>query len=141
MAKKKYLNYSVKQRRIFGTDRYIATLERGEMYNLSALAEEVSARSSCTVGEVHGMLRACLMEIQFQLLGGNSVCIEGLGTFYPKVSSRLVDTPQAANVRNCVRTFTVGFRPARNISKALYNAGLHKVADATEVPQTKEDSL
>ena len=135
------MNYRVKQRKVFGTDRYIATLAPAEVCNFEALVDEVAARSSCTAGEVRGMLRACLMQMEYYLLGGNSVTIEGLGTFYPKVSSKLVETPERANVRNCVRTVTVGFRPAHNIGKALSEAGLRKVAAGTKVSETEEDQI
>ena len=101
MAKKKYLTYEPRQRKILKEDRWIAVLRQEEMCSLDDIATEIAFRSTAGKSEVEGLLLAFLEQIKYHLVGGDGVKINGLGTFYPRVIGRAVD-----NVENILNLQT-----------------------------------
>ena len=91
MAKKRYLTYEPRQRKILKEDRWIAVLRQEEMCSLDEIATEIAFRTTAGKSEVHGLLLAFLEQIKYHLEGGEGVKINGLGTFYPRVIGRAVD--------------------------------------------------
>ena len=103
MAKKRYWTYEAKKKKVLKQDKWVATLRRQDHLTLDETSEMVSIRGSILPGEVRGLLRAYLEQIRYHVLKGDSVNIQGLGTFYPKMTSKMVDTAAEATVSNCVK--------------------------------------
>lgn len=62
---------------------------------------------------------------------GDSVNIEGLGTFYPKMTAKMVDTAADATVNNCVKDVTIGFRPSNELKEVINKSGFRVFAPPT----------
>ncbi len=139
MARNNYLTYEVKERTIFGSGRWIASLRIAGRYTLQDLAEEVAARNSCRPAEVEAFIEALGREVGVRLEGGADVSVKGLGTFYPKMITRMVDTPEEATLKNCVRSIVVGFRPDAELLRAVKEAGLREYAKTKLIEEPDEN--
>ena len=133
MAKERYLTYKVSKKKIFGEERWSMALHYLNRRTFDDLAADVQERSTGLRGEGAGMLQAYMDRIRFHIMAGDSVNIEGLGTFYPKVSSKLVDTEEEATVDNCVRNVVIGFRPCRELMEKIKESGYVEFAPAKNV--------
>lgn len=130
MALNNYLTYEVKPRKIFGRDRWIATLRLANRCSFDEIAKEVEARTSCQSSEVEGFVTALAHEIEKYLHMGENVEIEGLGTFYPKMTTKVVDNVEEATIKNCISSITVGFRPHSELKNSIKSAGLKEYTKA-----------
>lgn len=139
MAPNNYLTYEVKSRKIFGRDRWIATLRLANRCSFDEIAKEVEARTSCQSGEVEGFITALVYEVYKWLEMGENVEIEGLGTFYPKMTTKVVDNVEEATIKNCISSITVGFRPHTKLKNAIKNAGLKEYTKAKLKSNDKEE--
>ena len=130
MKKLKELTYMVRKRTLRKEEKWVATLLPQERRTFKSMCEMVSVQSSARPGEVSGVLRACLEQIRFHVLNGESVNIEGFGTFYPRITTKLVDTADEATVNNCVKNVTIGFRPADAAVNVVKDAALREFSPA-----------
>ena len=124
MKKKRELTYMVRKRSLRGEDRWVAGLRLQERRTFQSVCTKLSKQSSAQPGEVSGVLRSFLEQIRFHVLNGESVTIEGFGTFYPKLTTKMVATAEEATVRNCVKSATIGFRPTRTMLRMVQEASL-----------------
>ena len=139
MARNNYLTYEVKPRKILGKDRWIATLRLANRCSFDEIAKEVAARTSCQSGEISGFVNALAYEIYKWLEIGENVEIEGLGTFYPKMITKMVDNVEDATIKNCISSITTGFRPHTDLKNAIKNAGLKEYTTAKLINTDKEE--
>ncbi len=139
MAKKRYLTYEPRQRKILKEDRWIAVLRQEEMCSLDDIAAEIAFRTTVGKGEVHGLLLAFLEQIKYHLEGGEGVKINGLGTFYPRVIAKAVDNVEDASLKNCVKNITAGFRPESQLRNAVREAGLRRFGLTNNINDKEED--
>ena len=130
MAKKRYWTYEAKKKKVLKQDKWVATLRRQDHLTLDETSEQVSIRGSILPGEVSGILRAYFEQIRYHILAGDSVNIEGLGTFYPKMTAKMVDTAADATVNNCVKDVTIGFRPSNELKEVINKSGSRVFAPA-----------
>ncbi|MBO7201620.1 MAG: HU family DNA-binding protein, partial [Bacteroidales bacterium] len=107
------------KKKVLKQDKWVATLRRQDHLTLDETSEMVSIRGSILPGEVSGLLRAYLEQIRYHVLKGDSVNIHGLGTFYPKMATKMVDTAAEATVNNCVKDITIGFRPSNELREII----------------------
>lgn len=140
MAKKRYLTYEPRQRKILKEDRWIAVLRQEEMCSLDEIASEIAFRSTAGKSEVEGLLRAFLEQIKYHLVGGDGVKINGLGTFYPRVISKAVDNIEDASLKNCVKNITAGFRPESQLRNAVKESGLRRFGLTDNINDKEEDA-
>lgn len=138
MGSSNYLTYEVKERTIFGQRRWMASLRLVKRYRLCDLVEEVAARNSCRPAEVEAFMVALAREVGVQLESGAEVNVKGLGTFYPKMITQMVDTPEEATLKNCVKSITVGFRPEQKMMRAVKEAGIKEFDKPKQTDNTKE---
>ena len=68
MAKKRYLTYEPRQRKILKEDRWIAVLRQEEMCSLDEIATEIAFRTTAGKSEVEGLLLAFLEQIKYHLV-------------------------------------------------------------------------
>ena len=98
-----------------------------------------AARTSCQSGEINGFVNALAYEIYKWLEIGENVEIEGLGTFYPKMITKMVDNVEDATIKNCISSITTGFRPHTDLKNAIKNAGLKEYTKAKLINTDKEE--
>ena len=139
MARNNYLTYEVKPRKILGKDRWIATLLLANRCSFDEIAKEVAARTSCQSGEINGFVNALAYEIYKYLEIGENVEIEGLGTFYPKMITKVIDNVEDTSIKNCISSITTGFRPHTDLKNAIKNAGLKEYTKAKLINTDKEE--
>ena len=118
--------YRPRKKKIFGDEKWVASMVLKQRMSLDSLIKEVTSNTTGQAGEVSGMLRAYLGRIRAHVLEGEAVKIAGLGTFYPKVSVRYVETPEDVTVKNCIKSITIGFRPETTLVKMVKESGLKK---------------
>lgn len=138
MSKKHYWSYEAKKKKVLKKDKWVATLRRQDHITLEESSEMVSIRGSILPGEVSGLLRAYLEQIRYHVLKGDSVNIEGLGTFYPKLTSKMVDTTADATVDNCVKDVTIGFRPSNDLKEIINKSGFRAFTPADNATRKEE---
>ena len=102
------------------------------------------------IGTVHGIgigpdKISCLLgtadvpAFHIPLHMGENVEIEGLGTFYPRMITKVVDNVEEATIKNCISSITVGFRPHTKLKNAIKNAGLKEYTKAKLKSNDKEE--
>ncbi len=138
MSKRRYWTYEAKKKKVLKQDKWVATLRRQDHLTLDETSEMVSIRGSILPSEVSGVLRAYLEQIRYHVLAGDSVNIEGLGTFYPKLSSKMVDTTADATVNNCVKDITIGFRPSNELKEVINKSGFRVFSPADNATSKEE---
>ena len=132
MAKKRYWTYEAKKKKVLKQDKWVATLRRQDHLTLEETSEMVSIRGTILPSEVSGVLRAYFEQIRYHVINGESVNIKGLGTFYPKVSCKMVDSAEDATVKICVQSFTIGFRPCTELKEAIKESGFTEFSPAKD---------
>lgn len=138
MAKRRYWTYEAKKKKVLKQDKWVATLRRQDHLTLDETSEMVSIRGSILPGEVSGLLRAYLEQIRYHVLKGDSVNIHGLGTFYPKMATKMVDTAAEATVSNCVKDITIGFRPSNELREIINKSGFRVFSPADNATAREE---
>ena len=127
---KKHLTYEIVKRKVFKEEKWMITLRRHKKRSFKETMETVSLRTTSSPADIEGLLQAYLEQIRYHVINGESVNVKGLGTFYPKVSSRMVDTAEEATVKNCVQSVTIGFRPCTELKEAIKESGFTEFSPA-----------
>ena len=136
---RKTLEWRAEQRKVFGQEKWVARIYHTTNYDLQDVIGEVASRASAQQSEVEGVILAYLHQIKFYVSNGRSVNIDGVGTFYPNLSTKLVPTPEEATPKNCVKSITVGFRPATKLREKIRESVLSERKTAPSVYKKKEE--
>lgn len=106
----------------------------GRSANIDDLARLISRESTASPGDVHLVLRALPGAMSFFMENGRSVHIEGLGSFYFKLScaGRGVDTPEEVGPEQ-VKAVRVQFVPERRKSLGKYSRPLVSTTELIEL--------
>ena len=126
MSTKNEILYKPKQKKVFGKERWVATMVSKKQISLDTIISDVSKNTTGQPGEVSGMLRAYLGRIRTHLLEGEAVKIEGLGTFYPRLSTRFVEDAAKVSVNECIKGVMIGFRLEQKLVAVVKKANLRK---------------
>lgn len=118
--------YKPKKKKVFGNEKWVASLVLKNTWSFEAIVNDVVGNTSGQRGEVSGVLRAYLGRIRAHVLEGEAVKIDGLGTFYPRVSVKFVEKTEDVSVKNCIKNITIGFRPEQKLLKMVKEAGIRK---------------
>lgn len=135
----KIIQWEAVQKKVFGEEKWVAKIHYGGQCSFKDIVNEVANRASAQPSEVEGVISAYLHQIRTYVMTGRSVNIDGVGTFYPNLSTKLVATPEEATVQNCVKTITVGFRPATTLRKTVRAGKLGEYKRADNIHQTTEE--
>ena len=127
---KKHLTYEIVKRKVFKEDKWMITLRRHKKRSLKETTESVALQTTSSSSDIEGLLQAYLEQIRYHVINGESVNIKGLGTFYPKVSCKMVDSAEEATVKNCVQSVTIGFRPCTELKEAIKESGFTEFSPA-----------
>lgn len=118
--------YCPKQKKVFGQEKWVATMVSKNQISLNTVINDVSKNTTGQPGEVSGILRAYIDRIRTHLLEGEAVKIEGLGTFYPRLSVRFVEDAAEVSVNKCVKNVMVGFRPEKKLTTVVKKSNVKK---------------
>ena len=127
---RKHLTYEIVKRKVFKEEKWLIALRRHKKRSLKETTEAVALQPTSSPADIEGLLQAYLEQIRYHVLNGESVNIKGLGTFYPKVSSKMVDKAEEATVKNCVRSVTIGFRPCTELKESIKESGFTEFSPA-----------
>lgn len=118
--------YRPKKKKVFGQEKWVATMVSKKQITLDTIVSDVAKNTTGQPGEVSAMLRAYIGRIRTHLLEGEAVKIEGLGTFYPRLSTRFVEDPAEVTVNNCIKNVIIGFRPEKKLTTVVKKSDLRK---------------
>ena len=111
LIKKKGINPQTKETLYFPQWTRVSTI------NKTALAKVMARGSTFSVGEVEGTMTDFAQHICDQLLAGNAVFIQGLGTFKLRVSG--VSKEKAEDVNSKGATINVLFDPDQELTQRM----------------------
>ena len=124
MKIRKSIEWKPVKTKVFGDEKWVAKIHHLGTMSLDDIANEMADSSTSQTSEVEGLIVAYINRIRFYVMKGRSVNVDGLGTFYPKLSTKMVADRNDVSVKNCIKTITVGFRPAATLSAELKKAML-----------------
>lgn len=122
-------------KKVFGENKWVAKIHHLGNISLDDITTTINDSSTAKSSEVEGIILAYINRIHFYILKGRSVNIEGLGTFYPKISGKMVANREDVSVKNCIKNITVGFRPDAGLTAQLKKTSLQIHRD----PKLKND--
>lgn len=134
----KTIQWEAEKRKIFGEEKWVAKLHLTDTKTLDVVAGEVAQRTSGQPSEVEGLILSYIHQIRMHVSSGQSVNIEGLGTFYPKLTTKLVATPEDVSIKKCIKTITVGFRPDAKLRERMRESKLKEYKDGNNVYRKEE---
>lgn len=96
----------------------VTTVSYGNV-NLNDLAEQMSDASTFTYGDVKGMIENLTLMIAEALKDGNTVTIDGLGTFLVTAQpNRDVEIPSKIRAES-IKLKSIGFKPSPKLKERL----------------------
>ena len=135
----KILKWQAEQKKVFGQEKWAAKICYVGNRSLQEAINEVATRTSAQQSEVEGIINAYLHQIKSYVMTGRSVNVDGVGTFYPAMTTKLVATPEEVSIQKCVKTITVGFRPATKLRQKVRDGKLWEYKGANNVHQQEEE--
>lgn len=104
-----------------GTVKYSVTTVSYGNVNLDSLAEQMSDASTFTYGDVKGMIENLTLLVAETLKRGNTVTIDGLGTFSVTAQpNRDVEEPSKIRAES-IKLKSIGFKPSPKLKDRLSN--------------------
>ena len=101
-------------------ERYVPKMQVETIVGFEKIAEMIEKKSSMSRGDILGVL-AELEESTFWLLeNGHPVNLGLLGTFYPSITVKSVDSPEKITSKLITR-FRILFKPSKYFKKRLKN--------------------
>jgi predicted histone-like DNA-binding protein len=105
------------------TVKYSVTTVSYDNVNLDALAEQIAGSSTFSYGEVKGLVENLTILIAEALEGGNTVTIDGLGTFSVTARpNREVEDPCPIILKiraESIKLKGIGFKPSPKLKERL----------------------
>ncbi|GHT13048.1 hypothetical protein AGMMS4956_08610 [Bacteroidia bacterium] len=101
-----------------GERKWYLIQERSGSVGLSEIAKEISDRSSLTFGDVQNVLRNLLEVLPVYIRLGQTIHLEGFGSFHISVTSDGKSTPDALTVHD-VRNARLLFKPGVELKKSI----------------------
>lgn len=104
-----------------GAVKYSVTTVSYGNVNLDNLAEQMSDASTFTYGDVKGMIENLTLLVAETLKSGNTVTIDGLGTFSVTAQpNRDVEEPSKIRAES-IKLKSIGFKPSPKLKDRLSN--------------------
>jgi len=98
--------------------KFFAKIFMGEAYDFEKIAAMIAETSAMSEGDIMSVLKQLEKVISWQLLMGHPVKLGMLGTFYPGISAKAVDTLEGVTVET-IRRIYCRFRPSVWLNKEL----------------------
>nr|WP_319398064.1 HU family DNA-binding protein [uncultured Carboxylicivirga sp.] len=106
--------------------KYYAQAIRYKTIKRSEIEEEMVEKTALSKAEARGVLVTLSDIIRKQLLGGNAVKLEGIGTFSVRVKSDGMVTPEELTGNN-IHTVIINYRADNELNQAVKNASFEKI--------------
>lgn len=94
--------------------KFLARLRKKKTIGFDEIADRIQARSSMTKGDAYGVLLQTSDIIFEELMEGNPVEIEGIGTLYPVFNAKAVNTLEEVTADTITRR-KIAFRPTKKL--------------------------
>jgi predicted histone-like DNA-binding protein len=102
---------------------------------IQAIAKEIEGRSALSLGDVQSVLSNLVEVLPTFLKLGQSISLEGFGSFRISVSSEGVETPEELNARH-VKGVKLVFLPSAALKRNLADVSFEIPSKATETPKS-----
>ena len=99
-------------------NKFMIKIFMGEAYDLNKIAEMIAETSAMSVGDIMSVLKQLEKVISWQLLMGHPIKLGSLGTFYPGISAKAVNTAEEVTPETIRRVYC-RFRPSVWLNKEL----------------------
>ena len=109
-----------------GKKKYYATVVSNGTTTLPQLIEKIQRKCSIYGGEVVRIIYALHEAIADEIMAGNIVDLEQLGSFYPAIKSEAKDRPEAVK-SSSINKASINYRPSRELKKKIAGATFEKV--------------
>lgn len=117
---------------------YVARPVRYSTINVNDLADHIAADSRIERSKIAVITDSLIKQITEMVLNGHAISVPHLGTFSPKIKSKLA--PSSAEIDATSFVAKVNFRPSVELKRDLQSTRIEKVAPATPfVPVTAEE--
>lgn len=98
--------------------KFFARIFMGETYTFEQIAEMIAETSAMSVGDIMSVLKQLEKVISWHLLMGHPIKLGSLGTFYPGISAKAVETIEEVTP-DTIRRVYCRFRPSIWLNKEL----------------------
>ncbi|MDR1218539.1 MAG: HU family DNA-binding protein [Treponema sp.] len=113
--------------------KWYLTQEKSGNVGMKDIAKEIEGRSALSLGDVQSVLSNMMEVLPVFLKLGQSVNLEGFGTFRISVTSDGTATPEELNARH-VKGVKLLFLPSADLKRNLEGITFEVSADVTETP-------
>jgi len=101
-------------------EKYMPKMQIETVADFEMIAQMIEKKSSMSRGDILGVLAELETTILWMLENGHPVSLGLLGTFYPGIEVKMVDSPQEVT-RNLIKRFKIIFKPSKYFKKRLKN--------------------
>ena len=105
-------------------NKYIASLERGEVITIDKVAEMVQEYSSLSRGDLKNSFTQMLDVVIFMITCGHKVSLGDLGSLYPGFNAKACDTPEEVTADTVTRFYAL-FKPSVEFTKRMSKVEFH----------------
>lgn len=105
-------------------NKYIASLERGEVITIDKVAEMVQGKSSLSRGDLKNSFTQMLDVVIFMITCGHKVSLGDLGSLYPGFNAKACDTPEEVTADTVTRFYAL-FKPSVEFTKRMSKVEFH----------------
>ena len=121
------ISYKKKQQKLWCNgkleEKYIAKVAYNSRLNEGALAEEIASKTTASAADVMLVLTALEECISSNIARGNVIKMDTLGSFYPAITAKAVDSPDKVN-QFSITNKKVKFVPSQSFKDRLKEAGV-----------------
>ncbi|MHB9295399.1 hypothetical protein PilKf_01142 [Pillotina sp. SPG140] len=114
--------------------KWYLTQEKSGNVGIQQIAKEIEIRSSLSLGDVQSVLSNLVEVLPVFLKLGQSVNLEGFGSFRISVSSEGTATPEELNARH-VKNRKIVFLPSISLKRSLEDITFEIPADTPAAPE------
>ncbi|NLD23576.1 MAG: hypothetical protein GX670_05030 [Bacteroidales bacterium] len=105
-------------------DKYVASMERGEVITIDEVAEMVQDRSSLTRGDLKNSFTQMLDVVIYLVTCGHKVSLGDLGGLLPEINAKACDTPEEVTADTITRFYAL-FKPSVELTDRLNQVEFH----------------
>ena len=101
-------------------EKYMPKMQIETIADFEMIAQMIEKKSSMSRGDILGVLAELETTILWMLENGHPVSLGLLGTFYPAIEVKMVDSPQEVT-RNLIKRFKIIFKPSKFFKERFRN--------------------
>ncbi|MBP3254592.1 MAG: HU family DNA-binding protein [Bacteroidales bacterium] len=117
-------------------EKYMAKLHLESPVDLNEIAKRIEIQTTASEADVHLVLLALEKNIKLLLAEGHSVKLGHLGSFYPTLNARTVDSPEDITPQTIYR-ISCNFKPCKELRSELGDAKLNLLDNEIYMPRER----